>query len=71
MPYLEDVARLRIAVFREWSYLYQDRAEYEARYLQDYVDCPESTLVLALTLSGSWCPGATSRNGRRPDRCRP
>ncbi|WP_017941322.1 MULTISPECIES: GNAT family N-acetyltransferase [unclassified Thioalkalivibrio] len=47
-PYLEDVARLRIAVFREWPYLYEGSAEYEARYLQDYVDCPDSTLVLAL-----------------------
>ncbi|MGM0670819.1 GNAT family N-acetyltransferase [Thioalkalivibrio sp.] len=48
VPYLEDVARLRIAVFSEWPYLYQGSAEYEARYLQDYVDCPDSTLVLAL-----------------------
>ncbi|WP_019593902.1 GNAT family N-acetyltransferase [Thioalkalivibrio sp. ALM2T] len=48
VPYLEDVARLRIAVFREWPYLYDGSAEYEERYLQDYVDCPDSTLVLAL-----------------------
>ncbi len=47
-PYLDDVARLRIAVFREWPYLYDGSAAYEARYLQDYVDCPDSTLVLAL-----------------------
>ncbi|WP_019584297.1 GNAT family N-acetyltransferase [Thioalkalivibrio sp. ALE16] len=47
-PYLDAVARLRIAVFREWPYLYDGSAEYEARYLQDYADCPDSTLVLAL-----------------------
>ncbi|WP_018141792.1 GNAT family N-acetyltransferase [Thioalkalivibrio sp. ALJ7] len=46
--YLEDVARLRIAVFREWPYLYEGTPEYEEAYLQEYVDCPDSTLVLAL-----------------------
>ena len=33
-PYLEDVAHLRIAVFREFPYLYDGDPGYEARYLQ-------------------------------------
>ena len=47
-PYLPDLARLRIAVFREFPYLYDGSAEYEARYLQTYVNSPDSIAVLAL-----------------------
>lgn len=46
-PFLDDVARLRIAVFREWPYLYDGDAGYEARYLQAYARTPRSVLVLA------------------------
>src|SRR5690606_35178394 len=33
---LDDVARLRIAVFRDWPYLYDGDLEYERRYLSAY-----------------------------------
>ncbi|WP_442772859.1 GNAT family N-acetyltransferase [Paenirhodobacter enshiensis] len=33
---LDDVARLRIAVFRDWPYLYEGSLEYERDYLQSY-----------------------------------
>ena len=33
---LGDVAALRIAVFRDWPYLYDGDADYEARYLDTY-----------------------------------
>jgi GNAT superfamily N-acetyltransferase len=42
---LEDVARLRIAVFRDWPYLYDGDLEYERRYLQVYRDSPAAILV--------------------------
>lgn len=45
--YLDDVARLRIAVFREYPYLYDGDADYEARYLQTYLRSPDSVFVLA------------------------
>ena len=45
---LDAVARLRIAVFREFPYLYDGDPGYEARYLQTYVDTPDSLCVLAL-----------------------
>ena len=35
---LEDVARLRIAVFRTWPYLYDGDLAYEQEYLQTYRD---------------------------------
>jgi GNAT superfamily N-acetyltransferase len=47
-PHLADVARLRIAVFREWPYLYDGDETYEARYLETYLRTPDSVLVLAL-----------------------
>ena len=42
---LDDVARLRIAVFRDWPYLYDGDAAYERRYLQVYRDSPAAILV--------------------------
>ena len=33
---LDDVAALRIAVFRDWPYLYDGSLEYERRYLDSY-----------------------------------
>lgn len=42
---LEDVARLRIEVFRAWPYLYDGDLAYEARYLQTYRDSEAAILV--------------------------
>lgn len=46
-PHLADVARLRIAVFREWPYLYEGDAAYEERYLGRYAAAPGAAIVLA------------------------
>ncbi|MEE4379734.1 MAG: GNAT family N-acetyltransferase [Candidatus Competibacteraceae bacterium] len=46
-PYLSELARLRIAVFREYPYLYEGDLEYEATYLRAYSQSPESVFVLA------------------------
>jgi len=46
-PYLDDVAALRIAVFRDWPYLYDGDRAYEAKYLATYSRSPESLFVLA------------------------
>ena len=42
---LADVARLRIAVFRDWPYLYDGTLEYEREYLTTYRDSPGALLV--------------------------
>jgi GNAT superfamily N-acetyltransferase len=42
---LDDVARLRIAVFYEWPYLYDGDLEYERRYMQSYRDSDRAVLV--------------------------
>lgn len=45
--FIPDLARLRIQVFREFPYLYDGNLEYEKKYLQTYIDCPESVIVIA------------------------
>jgi len=45
--HLDDVARLRIAVFREWPYLYAGDMGYERDYLAAYAASPGSLFVLA------------------------
>lgn len=43
--HLDDVARLRIAVFRDWPYLYDGTLEYEREYLKTYRDNAGALLV--------------------------
>lgn len=45
---IEDVARLRIGVFRDWPYLYDGDPEYEARYLRPYLESDGAIVV------GAW-----------------
>lgn len=45
---LDDVARLRIAVFRDWPYLYDGTMEYERHYMRAYRDSPGALLVAAI-----------------------
>lgn len=47
-PWLDDVARLRVAVFRDWPYLYAGDFDYERGYLQAYARSAGSVVVLAL-----------------------
>lgn len=44
---LDDLARLRIAVFREWPYLYDGSLDYERRYLAHFLDTPGASLFVA------------------------
>ena len=43
---LDDLARLRIAVFRDWPYLYDGDADYERDYLRAY-QSPGAVVVAA------------------------
>lgn len=43
--HLPDLADLRIAVFREFPYLYEGSRDYEERYLRTYADADESVVV--------------------------
>ncbi len=44
---IDDLARLRMAVFAEWPYLYDGDAEYEAHYLKEFIEAPDGVLVAA------------------------
>jgi GNAT superfamily N-acetyltransferase len=54
----QDLARLRIQVFKEFPYLYAGSYEYEQVYLQAYLKCPQAAFVLAL--DGEKIVGASS-----------
>ena len=55
---LDDVARLRIAVFRDWPYLYDGDYSYERLYLQTYEHSPRAIVVGAY--DGDWLVGAAT-----------
>lgn len=46
--YLEDIAKLRIQVFRDYPYLYDGDINYESRYLQTYIESQSSMIVIAM-----------------------
>lgn len=46
--YIEQIATLRIEVFREFPYLYEGSLNYEKNYLQVYIDSKTSMIVLAI-----------------------
>ena len=43
---IPDLARLRMTVFREFPYLYEGSLEYEQKYLQTYLECPDSLILV-------------------------
>jgi GNAT superfamily N-acetyltransferase len=47
LPVLPALARLRIAVFAEWPYLYAGEEAYERRYLAGYARSPGAAVVVA------------------------
>ena len=57
-PHLDDLARLRIAVFRDYPYLYEGDIAYERDYLSAYARSTRSVFVLAF--DGDTVVGASS-----------
>src|ERR1700748_917599 len=44
---LDDLAKLRIEVFRAWPYLYKGTMAYERQYLPRYAEAKTGTLIVA------------------------
>jgi GNAT superfamily N-acetyltransferase len=44
---IDALAHLRIAVFREWPYLYDGDAAYERDYLAEFAAAPDAALIVA------------------------
>ncbi len=57
-PWLPQVAALRIAVFRDYPYLYDGDLDYEAKYLAAYARSSGSVFVLAV--NGDTVVGAST-----------
>jgi GNAT superfamily N-acetyltransferase len=61
---LDALAGFRIKVFREWPYLYDGDAAYEARYLATYAESPGALVVAASTAEGEAIGMATCQPGQ-------
>ena len=46
--YIPELAKLRIEIFKSYPYLYDGDLDYEHNYLDTYVKCKESIIVIAL-----------------------
>lgn len=57
-PFIDGLGRLRIAVFREYPYLYDGTLDYEREYLKSYLNSPRS--LVALVLDRGEVVGATT-----------
>ncbi|MGI3170712.1 GNAT family N-acetyltransferase [Pseudooceanicola sp. C21-150M6] len=57
---LDDLARLRIRVFRDWPYLYDGDLDYERRYLASYTD---PTAIVVAAFDGAKIIGAATGMG--------
>ena len=57
--YLDDVIKLRIAVFREYPYLYDGNIEYEKEYFKDFIK-DQTARVILVKDSGKVVAVATS-----------
>jgi GNAT superfamily N-acetyltransferase len=58
VPWISAVARLRIAVFREYPYLYDGSLAYEQEYLKELAGSERSVVVVAL--DGDEAAGAST-----------
>jgi GNAT superfamily N-acetyltransferase len=58
-PWMDALGGLRIAVFREFPYLYEGDLDYERRYLSVYLGCPRARVVLVQD-AGGLLVGATT-----------
>jgi GNAT superfamily N-acetyltransferase len=47
-PFFDDLARLRIAVFRDFPYLYHGDSDYERQYMEIYARSEGSVFILAI-----------------------
>ncbi|QVL55435.1 MAG: GNAT family N-acetyltransferase [Simkaniaceae bacterium] len=47
LPYIAEIAKLRIQIFHEWPYLYEGCLEYEKKHLQTYTKTQESLVIIA------------------------
>jgi GNAT superfamily N-acetyltransferase len=57
-PYIPELAKLRMTIFRDFPYLYEGDLAYEEKYLSTYTASPDS--FLAIVFDGEKVVGATT-----------
>jgi GNAT superfamily N-acetyltransferase len=71
--WLPRLAGLRIAVFRDWPYLYEGEAGYEEKYLAAYADSPGAAVIAAIdgerAVGCATCQPMAEATGRVRDAC--
>lgn len=60
LPHIADLARLRIAIFRQFPYLYDGNPAYEEKYLQTYSSAESAMVVLAIDKVSGLIVGAST-----------
>lgn len=60
LPYIADLARLRIEVFRQFPYLYDGNPAYEEHYLQTYCSAELAMAALAIDRESGLIVGAST-----------
>lgn len=60
---VQALAHLRMTVFRDWPYLYDGTAEYEASYLSEFLD--DETAILIVARSGDNIVGMATASALR------
>ncbi len=58
LPYIPELAKLRINTFKEYPYLYEGNLEYEYKYLDTYIKCSDCMIILVI--DGSEVVGAST-----------
>lgn len=58
LPFIDELAKLRIEIFYDFPYLYEGTMSYEKKYLQTYASCPQA--YCALVFDGNKVVGATT-----------
>jgi len=48
LPYISDLAKLRIKIFKDYPYLYEGNLEYEMNYLKTYISFADSIMILII-----------------------
>lgn len=59
-PFIDELASLRITVFREYPYLYEGKLDYEKKYLQTYLNSQHATLILVTDSEKNEIVGAST-----------
>lgn len=60
LPFVDDLAHLRIVVFKEYPYLYDGDIEYERGYLKRFIENPDAMMIVAKDITSQKIVGVST-----------